>query len=315
MCQLFDAFVGSILSYSCEIWGFGKCKEIERIHLKFCKYLLKVKSTCNMGVYGELERYPLYVSRYTRIIKFWCHIINSDNIQVNILYSSLVDACSTGANACNWAKNVKSLLDKYGFSFVWSNPFSVDLKTFHLLFKHRVMDVFKQSWYNDIANNRVHTLYKNYKLSFDFEHYLNVLPNKLRVALSRLRLSSHQLRIETGRYSQNRVDRAQCTCTLCKSLILRTYHFVLVCPVYSILRQKYIRPYYYNRPSVYKFTQLMQTKQEGVLQKLGKYVYESFRLRSTLMTSWYLSLLLIFIWNCWFSYSYVCVIMEFNLQM
>ena len=57
MCQLFDAFVGSILSYSCEIWGFGKCKEIERIHLKFCKYLLKVKSLmCNMGVYGELER-------------------------------------------------------------------------------------------------------------------------------------------------------------------------------------------------------------------------------------------------------------------
>ena len=58
----------------------------------------------------------------------------------------------------------------------------------------------------------------------------------------------------------------------------------------------------------------MQTKQQGVLQKLGKYVYESFRLRSTLMTSWYLSLLLIFIWKCWFSYSYVCVIMEFNLQ-
>ena len=105
ICHLFDAFVGSILSYSCEIWGFGKCKEIERIHLKFCKYLLKGKSsTCNMGVYGELERYPLYVSRYTRIIKFWCDIINTDNILVNKLYSSLVDACSTGTNACNWAK-------------------------------------------------------------------------------------------------------------------------------------------------------------------------------------------------------------------
>ena len=161
-----------------------------------------------MGVYGELERYPLYVSRYTRIIKFWCHIINTDNILVNKLYSSLVDACSTGANACNWTKNVKSLLDKYGVSFVWSNPFSVNLKTFHLQLKQRVLDVFKQSWYNDIANNRVLTLYKNYKLSFDFEHYLNILPNKLRMAISRLRLSSHQLRIETERYSQNRVDRA-----------------------------------------------------------------------------------------------------------
>ena len=50
MCQLLDAFVGSVLNYSCDILRFGKCKEIERTHLKFCKYLLKVKSsTCNMG--------------------------------------------------------------------------------------------------------------------------------------------------------------------------------------------------------------------------------------------------------------------------
>ena len=100
---------------------------------------------------------------------------------------------------------------------------------------------------------------------------MNVLPNKLRVALSRLRLYSHQLRIETGRYSQNRDYRAQRICTFCnKSGIEDGYHFVLVCPVYSILRQKYIRPYYYNRLSFYKITLLMQTKQQGVLQKLGQ---------------------------------------------
>jgi len=28
----FDTFVGSILSYGCQIWGFTKCKCIERIH-------------------------------------------------------------------------------------------------------------------------------------------------------------------------------------------------------------------------------------------------------------------------------------------
>ena len=29
MCQLFDAFVNSILNYACEILGFGKCKHYE----------------------------------------------------------------------------------------------------------------------------------------------------------------------------------------------------------------------------------------------------------------------------------------------
>ena len=43
MLQLFDAFVTSTLNYSCEVWGFSKNKEMERVHLKFCKLLLKVK--------------------------------------------------------------------------------------------------------------------------------------------------------------------------------------------------------------------------------------------------------------------------------
>ena len=36
----FCALVGSILSYSCEGWGFEKSKNIENIHLKFLKLLL-----------------------------------------------------------------------------------------------------------------------------------------------------------------------------------------------------------------------------------------------------------------------------------
>ena len=45
--KLFDAFVGSFLSYACEIFGFTNSKYFEHIHLKFCKMLLQVKcSTC-----------------------------------------------------------------------------------------------------------------------------------------------------------------------------------------------------------------------------------------------------------------------------
>ena len=65
LCQLFDSFVSSILHYSCEIWGFVQAIELERLHLKFCKRILKVRTTtASAGVYGELGRFPLYVSRY-----------------------------------------------------------------------------------------------------------------------------------------------------------------------------------------------------------------------------------------------------------
>lgn len=81
LCQLFDSFVGSILCYCCEVWGFSKSKEIERIHLKYCKQILGVKlSTSNAGVYGELARYPLYICRFVRIIKYWFKLLHTDNI-------------------------------------------------------------------------------------------------------------------------------------------------------------------------------------------------------------------------------------------
>ena len=97
--------------------------------------------------------------------------------------------------------------------------------------------MFKQCWYKDIADSRSLLMYKIFKQTYEFEHYLNVLPSKLRVPLSRLRLSAHELRIETGRYAQNRIDRSFHLCTICnKSDIEDEFHFVLVCPSYNQIR-------------------------------------------------------------------------------
>ena len=41
-CSVFDTYVHSILSYACEIWGFHKAPDIEKVHLNFCKRILGV---------------------------------------------------------------------------------------------------------------------------------------------------------------------------------------------------------------------------------------------------------------------------------
>ena len=41
--QLFDKMIKPILSYGCEIWGFGTLELLERVQLKFLKYVLNLK--------------------------------------------------------------------------------------------------------------------------------------------------------------------------------------------------------------------------------------------------------------------------------
>ena len=89
-CQLdlFDKILKPILLYGCEIWGFSNLDTIERLHLKFCQYVLCVcKSTPNFMVYGELGRYPLSISVKLRMLTFWKNVINCNTSKLTgVLY-------------------------------------------------------------------------------------------------------------------------------------------------------------------------------------------------------------------------------------
>jgi len=106
----------------------------------------------------------------------------------------------------------------------------------------------------------------------EFEVYIDLLPKKLRFALASLRLSSHKLRIETDRYSRNRIDRVQRKCLNCNLNDLEDeYHFVLICPMYNHLRTTYIKKYYFRRPKLFKSTN------KPTVKNLSKYIYEAFK--------------------------------------
>ena len=143
-----------------------------------------------------------------------------------------------------------------------------------------------QQWHNEVATSRPPTLYKHFKLSIGMDYYLNLLPFKLRSALTKLRLSSHTLCIESGRYANARIEPNLWFCSLCDSRDIEDkYHFIIVCPVYNEIRKKYISQYYFRHPSVFKFINLMQENRSCIIRKLSKYVFEAFQLRNSLLAS------------------------------
>ena len=78
MLSLFDTYVGSVLNYGCEIWGFHNGKNVEKVQLQYLKTLLGVKKTTSSAVvYCETGRFPLKVVRLFRIFKFWFKLLQN----------------------------------------------------------------------------------------------------------------------------------------------------------------------------------------------------------------------------------------------
>ena len=93
----------------------------------------------------------------------------------------------------------------------------------------------------------------------------------------------HRLSIESGRWTKpTRTPLEERLCYLCNTLEDEC-HFVLECPAYNEFRCKYIHKYYWKRPSMSKFTELMTTDNKPILQKLACFVQKSFALRNELL--------------------------------
>ena len=281
LCQLFDSFVGSVLSYGSEICGFNKTQSFERLHLKYCKRILKVPlNSSNCAVYGELERYPLYISRYCKIIKYWCKVAHSNNIIVKTLYKLAVDDYLLGYS--NWVSRVKKLLDDFGFSdmFLNVNSSTEFIKLFTKNFKLRLIDCFQQEWFGKINTSSILDEYKLFKLNFNYENYLDIIPHNLRHFVTKIRISAHSLRIHSGRFGVNRLPRNERICLYCNlDDIEDTYHFVCICPRYNYLRGKYLKRNIFVRPSVYKFYELLNSHEKAELCNLALFLKEAFTAR------------------------------------
>ena len=65
------------------------------------------------------------------------------------------------------------------------------------------------------------------------------IPKLYKKCISKIRLSSHNLCIETGRHKT--IPRDKKFCETCTSTIENEYHFLLVCRVYKELRSKFLK--------------------------------------------------------------------------
>ena len=96
-------------------------------------------------------------------------------------------------------------------------------------------------------------------------------------------MSSHRLQIEADRWARsNSIPLNERNCSFCQ-VIEDEFHFVLECQLYSDLRKEYISNYYWRRPSMVKFLELLNFDNQTRIRKLGAFIHQAFKLRTDLL--------------------------------
>ena len=137
-----------MLTYGSEIWGYENIDILEKVHVKFCKLLLNLKtSTPNFMLYGELGRYmyPLNITVKLNILSFWSKLIDGKQSKLSSLIYRLL-YLKTHGNKTFWISFVKSILDDCGYSNVWHTQNFISHKWLIESIKLRLTDQFKQNW-------------------------------------------------------------------------------------------------------------------------------------------------------------------------
>ena len=81
--------------------------------------------------------------------------------------------------------------------------------------------------------------YANYKRVYEVSSYVKLIDlSEFRCCIANFRSCAHNVMIEDGRYMG--LIPEQRTCPYCETCAEDEYHFMLECPLYTNIRQKYL---------------------------------------------------------------------------
>ena len=280
--KIFDTKVSPILFYGCELWGLNAMTVIENVQINACKRFLNAsQNACNAAVMGDIGRYPLQIETSKRCIKYWIKLLECKHDRfIKLSYEMLKTYDDLGY--FNWATQIRLNLYKNGFGYVWEAQSVPDKKLFLREYTQRLKDQYVQNWKQECVNNTKLSLsYIQFKMNFGLEPYVNCIDiRKYRRFIINFRESSHSLNIEMGRHQG--IPREERFCKNCRNTIEDEYHFLLICPLYTDIRKRFLPEKYTHYPNRFKFNVLLASKCETLIRNTSMFLFNAFKLRHAL---------------------------------
>jgi len=195
------------------------------------------------------------------------------------MYQVLVSDMEKGGS--NWVSSVKETLEICGLGDIWRFQTVLNEQWVGCMFKQRIQDIYVQQWRDRMRQKSRGEFYLLINPEYEFSLYLDsVTCRAYRHALTKLRLSSHHLAIESGRWRRpNPIPRAERKCQIC-DLLEDEYHLIFECRMYSNVRT-YLPQNLVRRHNMFKFIQILTDN--NLSNCLGRYTHQAFKLRSSIV--------------------------------
>ena len=220
----------------------------ERIHTKFCKFLIGVnKYSSNLACKSEVGRYPLAISASLLSLKYWLHINDDENPKAHdkFIFQSLLNGDEITSS---FEDQIKSFLKFIEFDHVWQNKGSFSNRKLINAVKRKLIERYNLFFEEAITGRTTvkgRTLdklrtFKTFKNNYKMENYICVkLDKHLIFNLAKLRISNHQLEIETGRYKKKVIDQRLCKGCNENGCVEDEFHFLMTCKAYQTERNDF----------------------------------------------------------------------------
>ena len=210
--HIFDHTIKPILTYGSDIWGACTKKSrsqtqtldktyrdlhAEKLHLKYCKYVLGVHSKAsNLATIGELGRFPIENHICESISKFYLHVKGKDpNSLLNQTLQTSIQLHKDGFKS--WHSGTEYIL----------NELKLEEENICLVKQHLNI-MYRNNWSKNVNEEAVIKQgklrsYALFKSIFQKEVYLETVKDvQKRKCLTQFRISAHRLEIESGRYKK-----------------------------------------------------------------------------------------------------------------
>ena len=241
LIDIWKQLIRPAFEYGAEICKRGEWHEAEKLQNRVAKRILHVSNlTANAAARGELGWWTYKGRQWYLILGYWHKLVKMDETRITkrvyrITREKVIN--HELSHQLLWAYEVSKILKELELEQFWISEKLPNRNQWAMLLKKKIQVREQLKWNNEIRDKEKLRTYRKIKSELKFEKYLLLRNTSFhRELITKLRVGTNMLRVETGRWKHLQIcDRI---CELCGLEVEDEKHFLLTCPAYDTERKK-----------------------------------------------------------------------------